>query len=191
MSSAFYPGAGCDVFPLITCRSIKNWIYMDSQPRSEFGDNFYEGFERPKFIKQLIQVMAQNEFDLNSIEDNIYTFYNSEHEQTVKYETNSVFPSYVQQRHYDCETIVLCGFDLEEQTINFINKFSHIIVNNISYHSLEEEQLLLTKQVTTIIIDEKWEYWEPKNQLLDNIHKHVVIEHRFITHDEQHDINKE
>ena len=68
MSSAFYPGAGLDIFPLIMFRNIKKWIYMDSQPRSEFGDNFYEGFARPKFIEKLKQIMEQNEFKLSIID---------------------------------------------------------------------------------------------------------------------------
>ena len=44
MTSAFYPGAGTDIVPPIVFRSIKHWTYMDSQPRSEFGNDFYKGF---------------------------------------------------------------------------------------------------------------------------------------------------
>jgi hypothetical protein len=55
MLSAFYPGAGIDIFPLIMFRSIKKWIYMDSQPKSEFGNIEFNGCGRPKFIEQLKQ----------------------------------------------------------------------------------------------------------------------------------------
>ena len=184
MLSAFYPGAGLDVFPLIMFRSIKEWIYMDSQPRSEFGDNLYEGFERPKFIEQLKQIMEQNGFLLSIIDSDTYVFYNSEYSQLVQYETNSVFPSSLQQRHYECDTIVLCGFDLGDCKKDFINKYSNIITNNISYHDLTDEYLLLTKQVSTMIIDKEWEYWKPKNNLIHNICKHIVVEPRFITYAE-------
>jgi len=189
--SAFYPGAGHDIIPLVMYRYIKKWIYFDSQPMSEFGDNLYEGFERPNFIKQLIKIMEQNDFNLNHINDNIYIFYNSEHDQIVHYETNSIFPNYLQQRHYDCDTLILCGFDTEPYTIDIINKFSNIITNNITYRSLEEEQLLLKKSVSLILINIKWNYWEHKNLLTNNICKYVSIIDHFITHNELNNIEKD
>ena len=137
MSSAFYPGAGLDIFPPIMFRSIKNWIFVDSQPKSEFGADEYEGFERPKFIEQLKQIMKQNDFQLKFIHGDIYTFYNLEHEQIIQYETNTIFPDSLQQHHYQTDTLVLCGFDLGDQTINFINKYSNIITDNITHHELE------------------------------------------------------
>ena len=175
MSSAFYPGAGTDVFPLIMFRNIKKWIYTDSQPNSEFGDMMFEGCNRPRFIGLLIQNMKQNDFELESINDNIYTFYNKEYEQQVIYETNSVFPRHVQQRHYDCDSIVLCGFDMEDDTINFINSFQHIITNNITIFESDTEQLLMSKDVSTMVYDDNWEYWQSKNELPHLIQQHVRI----------------
>ena len=185
MLSAFYPGAGLDVFPLILFRYIKEWIYMDSLPRSEFGDNLYEGFERPKFIEQLKKIMEQNGFLLEITNDDTYVFFNHEYSQLVQYETNSVFPSSLQRRHYECDTVVLCGFDLGDCKKDFINKYLNIITNNISYHDITDEHFLLTKQVSTIIIDKEWEYWEPKNIFIHNIEKHIVVEPRFISYNER------
>ena len=51
--------------------------------------------------------MKQNDFKLESINSNVYTFYNKEYEQQVIYETNSVFPRDIQQRHYDCKKFLL------------------------------------------------------------------------------------
>ena len=184
MLSAFYPGAGLDIFPVIMFRDIKEWVYMDSQPRSEFGDNLYEGFERPKFIEQLKKIMEQNDFLLTIIDGDTYVFYNLEYSQLVKYETNSVFPISLKSRHYECDTIVLCGFDLGECKKDFINKYSNIITNNITYHDETDECLLLTKQVSSMIIDKEWEYWEKKNIFIDNIKKHIIVEPRFITYEE-------
>ena len=79
MISAFYPGAGTDVFPLIKFRNIKKWIYTDSQPNSEFGDFLFDGCNRPRFLELLIQNMKQNDFELQTINGNIYTFYNKEY----------------------------------------------------------------------------------------------------------------
>ena len=180
MSSAFYPGAGTDVFPLVLFRHIKKWIYTDSQPNSEFGDLMFDGCNRPKFIELLIKNMKQNDFDVQSNNDNIYTFYNKEYDQQVIYETNSVFPRDVQQRHYDCNFIVLCGFDMVNETINFINKFKHIITNNLTYFESEVKQLLLSKNVSTIMIDKSWKYWDSKNQLPHLIQQYTRIEQGYI-----------
>lgn len=182
MSSAFYPGAGLDIFPPIMFRHIKNWIYMDSQPGSEFGDIKFNGCERSKFIEQLKQIMVQNEFTQKNIDSNTYTFYNSEYKQTIRYETNSVFPHFLKQQHYDCDTLVLCGFSMDDKPLGFINKYSHIITNNITCHDLEDEELLLSKKVSTMIINKEWEYWETKNQLSHIIHEYVNIVSRFITY---------
>jgi len=179
MSSAFYPGAGIDMFPIVMFRNIKKWFCLDSQPNSEFGDLIAPGLDRPRFIELLKQNMQQTDFELQLIDGDNYTFYNKEHDQLVIYETNSVFPRDVQNRHYDCDYLVLCGFDLEDETINFINKFPHIITNNRRCFQSDEEQLLLSQDVYTIIIDTEWEYWEPKNQLTHLIEQYVRVEHQF------------
>ena len=83
MKSAFYPGAGTDIVPPIVFRSIKHWTYMDSQPRSEVGNDFYKGFSRPQFIPTLITVMNQNGFELSTTEEDVFTFYHPIHEQTA------------------------------------------------------------------------------------------------------------
>ena len=61
--------------------------YMDSQPNSEFGNDMYEGFYRPRFIPNLLQIMNQNDFEFIKKEKDVYTFYNSKYEQTIIYET--------------------------------------------------------------------------------------------------------
>jgi hypothetical protein len=176
MLSAFYPGAGTDVFPLVMFRDIKKWIYTDSQPNSEFGDMMFDGCNRPRFIELLLQNMKQNHFELESVNGSSYTFYNKEYEQQVIYETNSVFPRDVQQKHYDCDSIVMCGFDMENETTNFINKFQHIITNSITVFGLEAKQLLSCKNVSTMVYNDDWEYWESKNELPHLIQHNIRVE---------------
>ena len=173
--SAFYPGAGTDVSPLAMFREIKEWIYTDSQPNSEFGDLKFNGCNRPRFIGLLTQNMKQNDFELKSINGDTYTFYNKEYEQQVIYETNSVFPRDVQQRHYDCDSFVMCGFDMEDHTIDFINRFKHIITNNRTCFELDAEQLLSSKKVSKMVYDDNWEYWESKNEVPHLIQQHVRV----------------
>lgn len=56
---------------------------MDSQPRSEFGDDDYSGFYRPKFLGSLFSNMKMNGYMHIATEQDMYTFYNSEHTQTI------------------------------------------------------------------------------------------------------------
>ena len=184
MSSAFYPGAGTHIIPPILFRSIKTWIYMDSQPRSEFGNKMDTGFSRPRFIPKLITVMNQNGFTLKTVEEDVYTFYNTEHEQTIRYETNAVFPDALQTRHRICDTLVMCGYELKNPPPNFIASYSHIITDSKTGYSESEEEILLKKNVSTMVYDTNWTYWEPSFLTTYHIQKNSRVFNRFLTYDD-------
>jgi hypothetical protein len=186
MKSAFYPGAGTDIVPPIVFRSIKHWTYMDSQPRSEFGNNFYKGFSRPRFIPTLITVMNQNGFELRTTEADVFTFYHPIHEQTIRYETNSVFPDALKRHHLECDTLVLCGYELTNPPRNFIDYYSHIITNSHTVIDETDEKILLSKDVSTMIYNNNWCYWEPANLTTRKIQRYVTIVDRSLTYDGGH-----
>jgi len=175
--SAFYPGAGIDLHPPVLFRTIKTWHYMDSQPNR---------VELPDFINQMKQVMAQNGYDLQSIQENVYTFYHPEHGQTIHYETNSVFPDACQDRHYVCDTLVCCGFDMGKHAIEFITRFPHIITDNQTVFEPYEETILLTKDVYTMVMAKNWEYWNREKKTTSQIQCHIHIVNRFLTYDDIH-----
>lgn len=183
MTSAFYPGAGTHIIPPILFRSIKTWIYMDSQPRSEFGNKIEEGLSRPRFIPKLMTVMNQNGFTLQTVEDDVYTFYHPEHHQTIRYETNSVFPDALQTRHRTCDTLVMCGYELTNPPSDFITSYSHIITDSKTGYSKSEEAILLTKNVSTMVYDTNWTYWEPSFLTTCHIQKNARVVNRFLTDD--------
>ena len=186
MSSAFYPGAGTDIVPPIIFRTIKKWIYMDSQPRSEFGNDFYKGFSRPRFIPTLITVMHQNGFELQTTEEDVFTFYNPIHEQTIRYETNAVFPQALQSYHRACDTLVLCGYELTNPPPDFITSYSHIITDSNTFHDEEEEKILLPRHVSTMVYNKNWAYWEPANLITRKIQRYVKTVDRFLTYEDRH-----
>ena len=175
VNSAYYPGAGTDIVPPIVFRSIKMWHYMDSQPNSEFGNNTYEGFSRPRFIPELIQIMNQNDFELKLKEKDVYTFYNSTYEQTIRYETNTVFPDALQPYHHKCNSLVLCGYELNEPPKDFIASYPHIITDTKTVQDMTNEKILLSKNVSTMVYDEHWKYWENKNLTTRKIQRYVKV----------------
>ena len=183
---AFYPGAGTDLVPPTMFRTIKHWIYMDSQPRSEFGNKVDPGYARPIFIPSLLQTMDQNGFELQSMHNDIYTFYHPLYEQTIRYETNAVFPEDLYEQHFSCDTLVLCGYELTNPPSDFITWYAHIITDSRTVHDESEEQLLLSKSVSTLMYDPTWSYWETEHYTPPMIQRYVTITNRIITYEELH-----
>ena len=185
VTSAYYPGAGTDIVPPIIFRSIKMWYYMDSQPNSEFGNDMYEGFYRPRFIPNLLQIMNQNDFEFIKKEKDVYTFYNSKYEQTIIYETNTVFPIALQPYHRACNSLVLGGYELTDPPKDFIDSYPHIITDTKTGHEESGEKLLLTKNVSTMVYNEEWEYWKDENLTTSKIQRYVKAIERYFTYDER------
>ena len=50
-----------------------------------------------------------------------------------------------------------------------------------------DEHLFSTKKVSTMIINKEWEYWEIKNNFIDDIKKNIVVDKKFINNNE--DVN--
>ena len=148
---------------------------MDSQPRSEFGNDCRDGFERPQFIAELMQTMAQNGYRYLSMDSDVYTFYHPIHRQTIFYETNTVFPYALGQRHLECETLVMCGFSMTDMPPDFLSSFLHIITSSITLLETEERHLLASKRVSTMVIDTAWEYYLISNHVTTEITSHITV----------------
>ena len=168
--SAFYPGAGTDIVPPILFRSIKNWLYMDSQPNSEFEEGVY----KTTFIPTLLTIMLQNEFELKAINGYTYTFYNREHDQTINYETNTSFPDDLKPKHRECQTLVLIGYPLKNMSLDFVSSYDTIITDSLSRPDPAEQSLLLFKNVYFLWIDDTFMYNEPSHCTTNNIIQHVA-----------------
>ena len=164
--SAFYPDAGTDIVPPILFRNIKKWLYMDSQQNFEFG-------ESTKFIPTLLTIMLQNEFELKSINGDTYTFYNREHDQTINYETNTLFPDDLKPKHRECQTLVLIGYSLKNKPPDFVSSYDTIITDSLSRPDPAEQSLLLFKNVSLLWIDDTFMYNELSHCTTKNIIQHV------------------
>ena len=177
--TAFYPGAGTDIVPPVLFRNIKNWIYMDSQPKSEFGNEIATGY-RTKFIPKMLTIMIQNGFQLQSVQSDIYTFYNQQYDQKITYETNTVFPEDLRYRHRECDTLVLIGYSLINPPLNFVSSYKHIITDSLSRSDPTEQSTLLFKNISLIVMDKEYIYWEEDECTTENILKYVkVVNPRF------------
>lgn len=168
--SAFYPGAGTDIVPPVLFRNIKKWLYMDSQPNSEFEEGVY----KTTFIPTLLTIMLQNEFELKAINGYTYTFYNREYDQTINYETNTLFPDDLKPKHRECQTLVLIGYPLKNMSLDFVSFYDTIITDSLSRPDPAEQSLLLFKNVYFLWIDDTFMYNELSHCTTNNIIKNVA-----------------
>lgn len=70
MEKLLYIGTGLDFLPVIHFSQVREFVFIDTQPRSEFdgdiynGSLFFDGFYRRKFIDLLVKNAAKFGFEL-------------------------------------------------------------------------------------------------------------------------------
>jgi len=184
--AAFYPGAGTDLTPVVLFPEIKTWYYMDSQPQSEHGDVV---LYRPKFLNQLDQAMQRCGFKMKEVENHFLTYFSSETEQTIYYETSTVFPKAWDPVKHAGSTLVLCGYDMESETIppSFFSSYSHILTDNLTSKDVWTKNILPTHTLSRMNYpkDDSYSYWNPEQETAENIRTFVSVQRDIKwTHDE-------
>ena len=172
--SAFYPGAGLDIAPIVLFPHIKEWYYMDSQPVSEFGSTIFPGCERPRFIERLKNIMGQIGMDCMLHTDHFLLFLHPKTQCKVTYYVNAVFPKALEYCYLPCNVFVACGFDLKHRPPQFMSRWTHIITNNKTYNE-DWMQEWKHAQVSTIVWDEVEDEFLDENRKVEFIMKHTRI----------------
>ena len=172
---AFYPGAGTDLSPPLLFPEIKTWWYMDSQPQSEYGDVI---LYRPKFLNQLNQTMNQCGFELLQVEDTLRTYFSLSTDQTIYYETSTVFPKAWDPSKHAGSTLVLCGYDMESYGPSFFSSYSHIITDNLTCEDVWTKNIIPTHTLSKMNYPKynSYEYWLPEKETAENIRTFVSVE---------------
>ena len=161
MNKAIYIGAGTDILPALLFPSLKEFIFIDSQPFSEHGthayhiegenhistldvlkkDRFENLFSRPSFMQSLEKVMNQNNFkSLKSTPDYIL-YQNQITNQTIKYYYSCSFPEYLDESILDdiksCNTIIVCGHHPNKVVLEYIQSPTYLIGNNHTHYDYD------------------------------------------------------
>jgi hypothetical protein len=170
--SAFYPGAGTDLTPPVLFPEIKTWYYMDSQPRSEYGDTVT--LYRPRFIETLDQTMTQCGFELVGEEDHLRTYVSPSTDQTIYYQINTTFPDAWDPVRHAGSTLVLCGYDIESHP-SFFSSYSHILTDNLTCDEWRTN-ILPTHRLSIMKYRKEYEYWITEQQTAENIRAFVSVE---------------
>ena len=101
---ALYIGSGCDVTPVSFLSHIKDWVYIDCQPFSEFGVRVHKcdkrwcsekciGYSRPRFISRVRKEMKRIGMKYKKISDNELEFTNET--QIVTFFVNTSMPEHI------------------------------------------------------------------------------------------------
>ena len=183
--TALYPGAGTDFTPCIMFPDIKHWVFTDSQPRSEFGNETYIGYSRPNFLSNLYQAAEQTNFrpDVpfckkgwdHYVPHRVLTFSNDQTQQTVTYYTNNVFPEELPAITY--ATVVLIGFDSYDMwPPTLLDGVDRVILSSKCVEMNEEIRRMAPyiSRFDTILMG-NWPYWEHAQHTDAAIRRHCRV----------------
>ena len=120
---AIYIGSGWDVNPIVFLNHIKDWVYIDCKPFSEFGVRVHKcdtrwcskkclGFKRPCFIPRIRKEMERIGMKYKKISDNELEFTNET--QRVTFFVNTSMPEHiyrVENRIQDFNHWIIMGHD--------------------------------------------------------------------------------
>ena len=177
MNKAIYIGAGLDIIPALLFPSLKEFIFIDSQPFSEFGthtyhiegenhisthdvlkkDRFENLFSRPQFMPSLEKVMNQNNFHQSESTSDFILYKNQITNQTIKYYYSCSFPEYLDNdiihEIKSCNTIIVCGHHPNKVVLDLIQSPTYLIGNNRTHYGYDLDEDDSEKNLIKLILD--------------------------------------
>lgn len=114
MKTALYIGAGTDMTPVRLFPSIKNFVYIDSQPQSPYGTLDYDTgrFYNDRFMIGLLATAVEEGFILKQSSESYLEFVADG--RTLRYFINTSFPEHLGAAHCaaiaECDTLILAGY---------------------------------------------------------------------------------
>ena len=177
MNKAVYIGAGTDILPALLFPSLKEFIFIDSQPFSEHGthtyhvegekyisthdvlkkDRFENLFSRPLFLPSLEKVMNQNNFKSVQSTPDYILYQNNLTNQTIKYYYSCSFPEYLDNDIISdiksCNTIIVCGHHPNKVILDYLQSPTYLIGNSRTVYKIDSDDEDYEKSVIKSILD--------------------------------------
>ena len=151
-TKALYIGAGEDVMSVTYLKHIKDFVFIDCKPFSEFGVKVHEcdpkyckgdciGYSRPWFVKNVITKMEEIGMKYKKISENELEFSNES--QRVTYFINTAIPDHidrVKDRIKGFDVFIVIGHDPHSEVLKYTtNKIIFWGAKNTVYASEEFE----------------------------------------------------
>ncbi len=167
MNKAVYIGSGTDIIPVIVLDNITEFIYVDSQPQSEFGMFLYENsaLYRDYFVPHFENIMLNNNFNLTQKRQN-YLEYKNDKDKIIKYFINTPFPEKItddiKKELVNSENLILAGFDPNKKILNLMPNLLNIYCNTHTVYNCPdneyEDELSMNNSVFRELIKNKNKY---------------------------------
>lgn len=141
MNKLVYIGPNTDIIPIILLHDIKEFIYIDSLPQTEYGMYLFEKGElyQHTFLSQLEKLLTNNNFKSVQKKTN-YLEYINDSNQTLKYFINTPFPDKItdeiKKEIYDSENLMVAGYDPNKIILKLMPNLKNIYCN---IHTVYEE----------------------------------------------------
>lgn len=133
MSKAVYIGPNTDIIPVLLLKDIKEFIYIDSLPQSQYGIDFFESGESysSTFLSDLDTILINNNFNFIKSTDNYLEYKNPT--QTLKYFINTPFPEKIndniKKEIYNCDSLIIAGFNPNKIILELMPNLKNIYCN--------------------------------------------------------------
>lgn len=153
MTKAVYIGAGTDCIPLLMLNDIQEFIYIDSQPQTEYGTMEYESghFYRPAFLPELCHILQSLEFEPVK-RSSSYFEYKSATRQVLKYYLSTAFPEMLNaeiKAHLESsDALILSGFDPHKCILSLMPNLKTIYCTDKSVYDDKEYESETEKQAS-------------------------------------------
>jgi len=178
-NTAVYIGAGIDVLPVLMFRNITKFIYIDSQPLTEFGaSELYEGFRRPKFPINFDNTIRNIGFTrLHKRLPNLVEYVHLPRGTEVLYFMNNRFPNHIDAPALEyiknASILICCGHNPNKCILDLMKPGPKIFIGNNktcylpkSYdHDDDEDRAGVCKYIDNNpnLIESFWRFDIPKN----------------------------
>lgn len=173
MKTAVYVGAGIDIIPILLFRDIKTFIYIDSQPATEFGSSLlYPGYERPRFPGLLLNTMKRLGYVAckQSTNKNLQEFVNLASGTEIFYYMNNCFPHKLDAGCVEAiskaSTLICCGYTPHQSIITMMRRGPLVFIGNNNTVYRQDEDLA-----------------RDGNFLIDTLHKNPKLFDEYIRFD--------
>lgn len=163
-SKCIYAGAFCDVLPFKQLK-IKNFVAIDSNPKSDANDSLTPFTYDATFIPELDREMENIGFSLNKFEGNLRIYNNLTTNKTIKYHTNAYLPnaisderSLLSQDLIGWNILYVSCYEPPIEIMNYASKEQNLIFiggYNTDYYDIRCEPGICTKFIHEITEEEK------------------------------------
>ena len=134
MNRLVYIGSGLDFIPVIIMNKIKDFVYIDSRPKSEYGMFYFEEgrFNQNWFLDDVSKIMKNNNFILKEKTEKYIEY--TDNDKTIKYYINTPFPEMVTKEILEdiknVENLYISGFDPNKIILKMLPNLKNIYCSN-------------------------------------------------------------